>query len=133
MGIGVSLRGEECEGSRHDQMLLLFRIADIGIQTTFPGSTSATSVISVLKAIMRPLHEELRHVFPLKQQTFWPGSLPYEEAIKTSAITIWRATKFIAMLRPLRFNTKIHTCMVLSETKSALVIKIFQRYCLLTV
>ena len=33
-----------------------------------------------------------------------------EEAIKTSAITITRATKFIAMLRPLHFDTKIHTC-----------------------
>ena len=30
--------------------------------------------------------------------------------MKTSAITIRRATKFIAMLRPLHFNTKIHTC-----------------------
>ena len=54
--------------------------------------------------------KELWRVFPLKQQTFWPGSLLYEEAIKTSVITIWRATKFIAMLRPLHFNTKIHTC-----------------------
>ena len=59
---------------------------------------------------MLPLHEELWRVFPLKQQTFWPGSLPYEEAIKTRAITIRRATKFIAMLRPLHFNTKIYTC-----------------------
>ena len=33
-----------------------------------------------------------------------------EEAIKTSAITMTRATKFIAMLRPLHFDTKIHTC-----------------------
>ena len=33
-----------------------------------------------------------------------------EEAIKTSAITITRATKFIAMLRPLHFDAKIHTC-----------------------
>ena len=30
--------------------------------------------------------------------------------MKTSAITIQRATKFIASLRPLHFNTKIHTC-----------------------
>ena len=30
--------------------------------------------------------------------------------MKTSAITIRRATKFIAMLRPFHFNTKIHTC-----------------------
>ena len=30
--------------------------------------------------------------------------------MKTSAITIQRATKFIALLRPLHFNTKIHTC-----------------------
>ena len=29
--------------------------------------------------------------------------------MKTSAVTIRRATKFIAML-PLHFNTKIHTC-----------------------
>ena len=50
MGIGVSLRGEECESSGHDQMLLLFRISDSDIQTTFPGSTSATSYFSV-KAI----------------------------------------------------------------------------------
>ena len=47
MGIGVSLRGEECESSRHDQVLLLFRISDSDIQTTFPGSTSATSYFSV--------------------------------------------------------------------------------------
>ena len=33
-----------------------------------------------------------------------------EEAIKTSAITITRATKFIAMLQQLHFNTKIYTC-----------------------
>ena len=33
-----------------------------------------------------------------------------EEAIKPSAITIARATKFIAMLGPLHFDTKIHTC-----------------------
>ena len=33
-----------------------------------------------------------------------------EEAIKPSAIIITRATKFIAMLRPLHFDTKIHTC-----------------------
>ena len=33
-----------------------------------------------------------------------------EEAIKTSAITITRATKFIAMLRLFHFDTKIHTC-----------------------
>ena len=32
--------------------------------------------------------------------------------MKTSAITIQRATKFIAMLRPLHFNTKTHTCAV---------------------
>ena len=30
--------------------------------------------------------------------------------MKTSAITIQRATKFIAMSRPLHFNTKILTC-----------------------
>ena len=75
MEIGVSLRGEECESSGHDQVLLLFRIADSDIQTTFPGSTSAT--ISVLKAIILPLQEELWRVFSPKQQTFWPGSLLY--------------------------------------------------------
>ena len=31
-----------------------------------------------------------------------------EEAIKPSAITITRATKFIAVLRPPHFDTKIH-------------------------
>ena len=30
--------------------------------------------------------------------------------MKTSAITIQRATNFIAMLRPLHFNAKIHIC-----------------------
>ena len=75
MGIGVSLIGEECESSGHDQVLLLFRIADSDIQTTFPGSISAT--ISVLKAIILPLQEELWGVFSPKQQTFWPGSLLY--------------------------------------------------------
>ena len=30
--------------------------------------------------------------------------------MKTSAITVQRATKFIALLRPLHINTKIHTC-----------------------
>ena len=34
-------------------------------------------VILVLKAIMLPLQEELWRVFSPKQQTFWPGSLPY--------------------------------------------------------
>ena len=47
MEIGVSLRGVECESSGHDQVLLLFRIADSDIQTTFPSSTSATSYFSV--------------------------------------------------------------------------------------
>ena len=73
VGIGVSLRVEECEGSRHVHMLLLFQIADddmlINIFTTFPGSASATGVISVSKAIMLPLQGELWHVFSLKQQT----------------------------------------------------------------
>ena len=32
--------------------------------------------------------------------------------MKTSAITIQRATKFIALLRPLHFNTKIQTCVL---------------------
>ena len=109
MGIGVSLRGEECESSGHDLVLLLFRISDSDIQTTFPGSTSAMTYFSV-KGNYASSTKELWRVFPLKQQTFWPGSLLYEEAIKTSVITIWRATKFIAMLRPLHFNTKIHTC-----------------------
>ena len=30
--------------------------------------------------------------------------------MKTSVITIRRATNFIAMLRPLHFNAKIHIC-----------------------
>ena len=81
MGIGVALRVEECEGSRHVQMLLLFRIADddmlINIFTTFPGSASATGVISVLKAIMLPLQEALWRVFSLKQHTFSPDGLPF--------------------------------------------------------
>ena len=47
MRIGVSFRGEECESSGHDQVLLLFRIADSDIHTTFPGSTLATSCFSV--------------------------------------------------------------------------------------
>ena len=46
MGIGISLRGEECESSGHDQVSLLFRITDSDIQTTFPASTSATSYFS---------------------------------------------------------------------------------------
>ena len=58
---------------------------------------------------MLPLQGELWRVFSLKQQTF---SLVChtEEAIKTSAITITQATKFIAMLRLLHFDTKIHIC-----------------------
>ena len=47
MGIVVSLVGEECESSGYDQVLLLLRISDSDIQTTFPGSTSATSYFSV--------------------------------------------------------------------------------------
>ena len=58
-------------------MLLLFRIAENDLHTTFPASTSATCVISVLKAIMLPLQEEQGRVFSLKQQTFSPGGLPY--------------------------------------------------------
>ena len=48
---------------------------------------------------------------------FLPNNKPFGRAVchtgetmKTSAITIQRATKFIAMSRPLHFNTKIHTC-----------------------
>ena len=55
-------------------------------------------VISVLKAIMHPLQEELWRVF------FLPNNKPFgwavchtEETMKTSAVTIRKATKFIAM------------------------------------
>ena len=48
---------------------------------------------------------------------FLPNNKPFgravcdtEETMKTSAITVQRATKFIALLRPLHINTKIHTC-----------------------
>ena len=48
---------------------------------------------------------------------FLPNNKPFGRAVchtgetmKTSAITIQRATKFIAMSRPLHFNTKILTC-----------------------
>ena len=84
MGIGVSLRVEESEGSRHVHMLLLFRIADddmlINIFTQhswFCLYDWMTGVISVLKAIMFPLQEELWRVFSLKQHTFSPDGLPY--------------------------------------------------------
>ena len=50
---------------------------------------------------------------------FLPNNKPFgravcdtEETMKTSAITIQRATKFIALLRPLHFNTKIQTCVL---------------------
>ena len=59
---------------------------------------------------MLSLQEELWQVFSLRQKTFSLGSQLTEEAIKTSAITIIRATKFVAILRTLNFNTKIHTC-----------------------
>ena len=57
---------------------------------------------------MLPLQEELWCVFLSNKKPFG-RAVGYIEAIKTSAITITRARKFIAMLRPLRFNTKIHT------------------------
>ena len=63
-----------------------------------------------LRQFILPRQLELWHVFSFRQQTFSTGGLPMEEAIKTSAITITRAIKFIAMLRPLHFDTKIHTC-----------------------
>ena len=50
---------------------------------------------------------------------FLPNNKPFGRAVchtgetmKTSAITIQRATKFIALLRPLHFNTKIQTCVL---------------------
>ena len=82
------------------------RIADSDIQTTFPGSTSAMSYFSV-KAIMLPLQEELWRVFSPKQQTFWPGSLPYWGDDENKC---YNNTKFIAIWRLLHFNTKIHSC-----------------------
>ena len=80
-------------------MLLLFRIAENDLHTTFPASTSATCVISVLKAIILPLQEEQWRVFSLKQQTFSPGGLPY-----------WGGVKNMCYNNNTGFNTKIHTC-----------------------
>ena len=82
-----------------------FVIADNDLHTIFPGFTSATWVVSVLKEVMLPLQEELWRVFSLQQQTFPLGGLPTEEAIKTSAMTITQATKSLAMLWTLNFNT----------------------------
>ena len=110
MGIGVSLRGEECESSGHDQVILLFLIADSDIQTTFPGSTSAMSYFSVKGNYVSSTRRVLACFFLPKNKPFGRAVCHSEEVIKTSAITIRRATKFIAMLQPLHFNTKIHTC-----------------------
>ena len=48
--------------------------------------------------------------FPPNNKPFGRAVCHTGETMKTSAITIQRATKFIAMSRPLHFNTKIHTC-----------------------
>ena len=101
----VSLRVEECEGSRHDQMLLLFWIADNVIHTIFTGSTPITRVISVLCFLYKKSYGMF---FLSHNKPFGPVVCHTEEAIKTSATTITWVTKFIAMLRPLYFNTKIH-------------------------
>ena len=58
---------------------------------------------------MLPLQEELWRVFSLKQQTFSPGGLLYRGGDKNKCYKN-NTTKFIAMLRLLHFDTKIHTC-----------------------
>ena len=105
MGIGVSLRGEECDSSGHDQVLLLLRI-----QTTFPGSTSATSYFSVKGNYASSTRRALACFFLPNNKPLGWAVCHTEETMKTSAVTIRKATKFIAMWRPLHFNTKIHTC-----------------------
>ena len=76
MGIGLLLRVEECEGIRHVQMLLLFRIADNDMATNIFTQHFLVH-ISVLNAIMLPLKEDLWRAFSLKEQTSSLGGLPY--------------------------------------------------------
>ena len=59
---------------------------------------------------MLPLQKSYGVLFLSNNKPFFWVVCHTEEAIKTSAITIGRATKVIAMLRKLHFNTKIHTC-----------------------
>ena len=114
MGIGVALRVEEFEGSRHVQMLLLFRIADddmlINIFTQhFLVPPLRLELFQFQRQLCFPYKESVGMFFLSNNKPFHLTVCHTEEAIKTSAITT-RATKFIAMLRPLHFNTKIHTC-----------------------
>ena len=55
---------------------LLMMTCSLIYSHNIPGSASMTGVISVLKAIMFPLQEELWRVFSLKQHTFSPDGLP---------------------------------------------------------
>ena len=85
MGIGVSLRGEECESSGHDLVLLLFRISDSDIQTTFPGSTSATSYFSVKGNYAPSTRRALACFFLPNNKPFGRAVCHTEETMKTSA------------------------------------------------
>ena len=67
-------------------------------------------VILVFKAIMLPLQEELWRVFFSQTTNLLAGQFAIQRKRWKQVLTIRRATKFIAMLRPLHFNTKIHTC-----------------------
>ena len=90
-----------------------FLIVDNDIHKTFPGSYSTNWVISVLKAIMLPLQEELWHFFLLDNK---PGSLPYWRGNKNKCYNnnmdykVCNHVMLMPVLMPmLSFYNKIHT------------------------
>lgn len=90
-----------------------FLIVDNDIHTAFPGSSSTNWVISVLKAIMLPLQEELWHFFLSDNK---PGSLPYWKGNKNKCYNnnmdykVCNHVMLMPMLMPmLSFYNKIHT------------------------
>ena len=95
-------------------MLLLFRIADddmlINIFTQhFLVPPLRLELFQCQRQLCFLYKESFGMFFLSNNKPFHWTVCHTEEAIKTSAITT-RATKFIALLRSLYFDTKIHTC-----------------------
>ena len=96
---------EECEASKHDQILLLFRncwLHSYNISWFYHRHSSHFSV----KDNYAPSTRGAMACFFSQTANLSLAGLPYWG----SAITVTWATKFVAMLRTLNFNTKIHTC-----------------------
>ena len=111
MGIDVSLRVEECECSRHVQMLLLFQIPDNDMPLIYSHNISwfhlrHLSYFRVKGNYASSTRRAMAFFFLSNNKPFRRVVLYTEETIKTSAIAITRATKFIAMLRLFHFDTK---------------------------